>query len=123
MPHDSNDVIVGDTRKLLSIGAAWINTRDNGDENKPQLTIKIDAGLGLNIRLAPSAQVLLFKNKQYRPDSQDPHYRVAVSVPAEVADAEIARQRSVREAAAQKANGSMPLTFDQFANNAAPIPA
>ena len=93
----SNQVIVGDNRKLLSVGAAWVNTRDNNDPNKPALTIKIDQTLGFNLSLTPNAQVLLFVNKQHRADSQDPHYRVAVSLPAEIVDAEINRQRSIRE--------------------------
>jgi hypothetical protein len=102
----NNTVVVGDTRKLLSIGRAWLNTRDAGDATKPALTIKIDQNLGINLTLAPNAQVLLFTNPKregINPNTneayQDPDYRVAVSLPAEIADAEIARQQAVAAAA------------------------
>lgn len=99
------NVVLGDNRKLLSIGNAWINNRDDAsDTTKPRLTIKIDRDLGLGITLAPNAEMLLFTNKKrdgINPATnapfQDADYRVAVSLPSEIVDKEVARQKELTE--------------------------
>jgi uncharacterized protein (DUF736 family) len=96
MSTENNEVVLGESRKLLSIGNAWVNVRDEGDATKPRLTIKLDRDLGLNITLTSNAQILLFSNKK-RADKQDPDFRVAVSIPVDVADREIARQQALAE--------------------------
>lgn len=96
MSTENNNVVLGDSRKLLSIGNAWINDRDAEDASKPRLTIKLDRDLGLNITLTANAQLLLFANKK-REGKQDADFRVAVSIPTEVADREIARQQALAE--------------------------
>lgn len=93
--ENNNDVTLsGDQFKLLSIGRAWVNDRVNEAGTSPAMTIKIDNNLGINIKLAAGAQVLMFTNPK-REGKQDADFRVAVSVPAEVADKEIARQKAL----------------------------
>lgn len=92
----TENVVIENTNKLLSIGNAWINDRDVDDDSKPKLTIKLDRDLGLSITLAANAQILLFANKK-REGKQDADYRVAVAIPAAIADREIARQQAAAE--------------------------
>lgn len=89
--------VSGNTTKLLSIGRAWVNDRVNEAGTSPAVTIRIDNNLGINIKLGAGAQVLMFTNPK-REGKQDADYRVAVAVPAEVADREIARQREISAA-------------------------
>lgn len=88
--------------KLLTIGRMWVNDRDNGKGTSPKLTLKLDRNLGINITLAPGSQIVAFENRK-RPGRQDADYRVAVNLPSDIADAEIARQRSARGAGATAA--------------------
>lgn len=82
--------------KLLSIGRAWYNDRQNESGTSPALTIRIDRGLGINITIGAENQLLLFKN-QKRDGRQDADYRVAIALPAEVVDREIARQQAASQ--------------------------
>lgn len=108
METQSNNVVLGNASKLLAIGNAWINDRDADDATKPRLTIKLDRDLGLNVTLTANAQILLFANKK-REGKQDADFRVAVSIPAEIADREIARQQLAAEQRRAEA-ASMPST-------------
>ncbi len=117
MSTENNNVVLGDSRKLLSIGNAWINDRDAEDVSKPRLTIKLDRDLGLNITLTANAQILLFANKK-REGKQDADFRVAVSIPAEVADREIARQQAASEA--RRLEASAAASTDPLVAAAAP---
>ncbi len=114
MFKEINNVVLGNSSKLLSIGNAWINERDAADVSKPRLTIKLDRDLGLNITLTANAQILLFANTK-RPDKQDPDFRVAVSIPSDIADREIARQKLAAEnrrleSTAESVTAQDPLT-------------
>lgn len=104
MSTETTNVVIENTTKLLSIGNAWVNDRDAEDDTKPKLTIRLDRDLGLSITLAANAQVLLFANKKrtgINPATnatfQDADYRVAVAIPAAIADREIARQQAAAE--------------------------
>lgn len=92
----TENVVIENSTKLLSIGNAWINDRDKDDVSKPRLTIKLDRDLGLNITLTANAQILLFANKK-REGKQDADFRVAVAIPAAIADREIKRQQDAAE--------------------------
>jgi hypothetical protein len=81
--------------KLLPIGRGWINDRDNGRGTSPALTVLLDKNLGLNITLTPGAKLVMFNNEK-REGRRDADYRVAISVPTEVAVAEINRQKAAR---------------------------
>lgn len=91
----TTEVTTAPRTKLLPIANAWLNDRRNG-ENSPVMTIKIDRDLGLDIRLVAGAQLVAFANAK-REGRQDADYRLAVQVPADVAEAEIARQKNVRQ--------------------------
>lgn len=121
----NNNVVLGNSMKLLSIGRAWINDRDADDETKPRVTLKLDRDLGLNITLTPNSQILLFANKkreELNPATNQPYqdadYRVAVSIPAEIADAEIARQQALAES-----RRTAPVVAEPVAPVATPAPA
>ena len=112
----NENVVLGATSKLLNVGRAWINDRNAEDANQPKLTIKMDRDLGINLTLAPSAQILLFANPKrdgINPNTQQPYqdadYRVAVAVPVEVADREIARQAAAAQAQTAQADISTPV--------------
>lgn len=101
----STETINLSTNKLLIIGRAWNNTRDVENPNMPAVTLRMDQNLGINITLGAGSQILLFKNPKrpgINPTTQqpfnDPDFQVAISVPADVADREIARQKTTREA-------------------------
>ena len=101
----STETINLTSNKPLIIGRAWNNTRDVENPNMPAVTLRMDQNLGLNITLGAGSQILLFKNTKregINPATQqpfnDPDFQVAISVPADVADREIARQKQVREA-------------------------
>lgn len=113
----SQNIVVGNNLKLLGIGRGWINTRDNSDPTKPLITVKLDRDLGLNITLTPNSQLLLFKNSKregVNPNTgeafQDADYRVSVAVPAEIADAEIARQKAQNASPEQEATATPTAT-------------
>ena len=80
---------------MLTIGRMWVNDRDNGKGTSPKLTLKVDQNLGLSVTLVPGVRLVAFENNK-RPGRQDADYRIAVNLPAEVVDAEIARQQSAR---------------------------
>lgn len=86
-----------DTR-LLNIGRAWDNSSIEGRSNKaPKLRIAIDRDLGLAITLKPESQLLLFTN-QKRAGKKDADYRVAVELPKDIVDAQLAKRGSSRQA-------------------------
>mgnify|MGYP001567613162 FL=1 len=82
------------THKILSIGRVWDNSA-TATGRQPTMRIILDRQLGLNIVLAPSSELLLFPNAK-REGKKDADFRVAVSLPAAVVEAEITRQRAGR---------------------------
>ena len=103
---ESNPVeAVSTSVKLMSIGRAWVNDRMNESGTSPVITVKLDQELGINITIGANTNILLFANKkrdEINPRTnlpyQDADYRVAIQLPAEAVDKEIARQKAVREA-------------------------
>ena len=91
----NTQTIAPNATKLLPIGRMWVNERDNGKGTSPAMNISIDNNLGLNITLNPGSKLVIFKNEK-RPGRKDPDFRVAVSVPVDVAVAEIARQKATK---------------------------
>ncbi len=84
--------------KTLTIGRAWDNSA-TATGNQPKFRAVIDRDLGLSVTLTPGSQLVFFPNTNKREGKQDADYRVAVSLPAEVVDAEIKRQQAARAAA------------------------
>lgn len=91
--------------KLMSIGRAWVNDRENAAGTSPKLTIKLDQTLGINIVVGANTNILLFANEkrtELNPTTgqpyQDADYRVAIELPADVVEREIARQKAASEA-------------------------
>jgi len=80
--------------RLLGIGRIWENENPRSDKS-PVMGGAIDIGLGFGITLVPGARFNIFKNAK-REGSRDADYRLVVEVPAEVAIAEIARQKAAR---------------------------
>ena len=81
--------------KSLTIGRMWDNS-DKAIGRQPKMRIVLDRNLGLNITLSPGSELVAFANESRREGKQDAQYRIAVNLPSEVADAEIARQKAVR---------------------------
>lgn len=95
--------------KTLAIGAGWNNKRnETNDVNKPIVEYAIDSNLGINITLTPGARLQVYINQQYRPGTQDPEYRLAVLLPADIANREIERQRTARQAVVSQETATMP---------------
>ena len=82
--------------KLLSIGRMWDNS-ETATGKQPKMRIVLDRNLGLNITLSPGSRLIAFANTK-REGKKDPDYRVAVELPRDVVDAELARQKQTRGA-------------------------
>ena len=88
--------------KPLIIGRAW----DNGENNtsptgvpQPRLKIRLSNELGLSITIGAGTEFALWKNTiPKREGKQDPDFSVSLQLPADVVDAEIARQKAAKEA-------------------------
>lgn len=93
--------------KLLSIGRAWINDRMNNEGTSPAVTIKLDRNLGINITIGAETQLLMFNNEK-REGKRDADYRVAIALPAEVVDREVARQQAASQGAQATATAAVP---------------
>ena len=107
MSEQNPVVAVNSNVKLMSIGRAWINDRMNDAGTSPVITVKLDQELGINITVGAESQILLFANKkreEMNPRTgqpyQDADYRVAIQLPSDAVDKEVARQKAVREAQA-----------------------
>jgi len=91
---------VDNNTKLLPVGKMWVNDRMNEAGTSPKLTITLDRNLGLNLTLAAGSRLLAFENNK-REGRRDADYRIAVALPTEIVEAEIARQKELRGKNAQ----------------------
>jgi hypothetical protein len=94
--------------KLLAIGRIWVNDQDNGRGTSPDMTLSIDNNLGFDLVVKPGSRFTIFKNDKKREGKRDADFRLAVSLPTEVADREIARQRALRQPAIEVTD-SLPV--------------
>lgn len=85
------------TMRLLNIGRIWVNEQKN--ENSPVMSGVIDRNLGASITLSPNDRIVFFSNAK-RDGKRDADLRVAIEVPAEVAESVIAAQRGSTPATA-----------------------
>lgn len=109
MTTTQNAVVLNNKNyKLLNVARAWINDRMNAEGTSPEITVKFDQNLGINITMGAGSQFVFFKNAK-REGKQDADYRVAVSIPTEIADKEIARQKAISEER-KASEGSVTVT-------------
>lgn len=91
--------------KPLIIGSAWDNGEDNVSPTgvpQPRLKVRLSQNLGLSITMVPGTELALWPNRlEKREGKQDPDYSVSVQLPADIVDAEIARQKAEKPSAAQ----------------------
>lgn len=84
--------------KPLIIGRAW----DNGEARtsatgvpQPRIKVRLSNNLGFPITFTPGTEIALWPNTlEKRAGRQDPDYSVSVQLPADIVDAEIARQKA-----------------------------
>lgn len=93
--------------KSLIIGRMW----DNGENNtsptgvaQPRMKIRISNELGFPITISAGTEFAIWPNALPKRDGkQDPDYSVSVQLPADIVDAEIARQKAAKPAPATPA--------------------
>lgn len=80
--------------RMLAIGNMWDNRDTKRNEKAPDFRIRYDQNMA-DMILTGGGEMHLYINKNKREGRQDPEARVFVSLPEEVTNREIERQRSL----------------------------